>query len=76
MIHQVPKDQSFIFEDHQLSDVWESRYNYELYGVISHSGSMRGGHYVSYVSRCIKGKKQWYYISDGSVSEVNEERVL
>jgi ubiquitin C-terminal hydrolase len=37
---------------------------------------MRGGHYISYVSRIIDGQKKWFYISDASVKEVSEEIVL
>jgi len=47
-------------------------YEYKLYGIVSHSGGMGGGHYVAYV----KNEQKWFYISDSHVSEVTEKRVL
>ncbi|KAF8391995.1 hypothetical protein HHK36_022335 [Tetracentron sinense] len=57
---------------------------YCLVGVVEHSGTMRGGHYIAYV----RGEKDrgntkegsrgytWYQTSDGSVREVSMEEVL
>jgi len=45
----------------------KTSYNYELYGVCNHSGSVLGGHYTSYVKNA-NGK--WYNYNDTSVSEV------
>jgi len=50
----------------------EKTYQYQLYGVISHSGNMTGGHYVAY----IKAEEKWYYTSDTHVTEVSEKRVI
>jgi ubiquitin C-terminal hydrolase len=36
--------------DATIGDNWVNKYVYELYGIVTHSGSMRGGHYVAYVS--------------------------
>nr|GMD80592.1 ubiquitin carboxyl-terminal hydrolase 2-like [Ipomoea batatas] len=57
-------------------------YKYRLLGVVEHSGTMRGGHYVAY----LRGKKStshtengdfvWYYASDAYVREVSLEEVL
>uniref|UniRef100_A0A8D0AJL2 Ubiquitin carboxyl-terminal hydrolase n=1 Tax=Sander lucioperca TaxID=283035 RepID=A0A8D0AJL2_SANLU len=56
---------------------------YNLYGIVEHSGSMRGGHYTAYVKvRAPQRKKehsfqgQWVYISDTTVQMVPESRVL
>ncbi|KAL2923364.1 Ubiquitin carboxyl-terminal hydrolase 2 [Bienertia sinuspersici] len=60
---------------------------YRLVGVVEHSGSMRGGHYVAYVR---KGERRrgrfeeenvqrhsvWYHVSDASVREATLEEVL
>uniref|UniRef100_A0A8C7UDU7 ubiquitinyl hydrolase 1 n=1 Tax=Oncorhynchus mykiss TaxID=8022 RepID=A0A8C7UDU7_ONCMY len=62
---------------------------YSLYGIVEHSGSMRGGHYTAYVkvrspqrrteqpqeaSSATQG--QWVYVSDTNVQTVPESRVL
>uniref|UniRef100_A0A673VKQ5 Ubiquitin carboxyl-terminal hydrolase n=1 Tax=Salmo trutta TaxID=8032 RepID=A0A673VKQ5_SALTR len=62
---------------------------YSLYGIVEHSGSMRGGHYTAYVkvrspqrrteqpqeaSSAAQG--QWVYVSDTNVQTVPESRVL
>ncbi|XP_009796000.1 ubiquitin carboxyl-terminal hydrolase 2 [Nicotiana sylvestris] len=59
-------------------------YKYCLIGVVEHSGTMRGGHYVAYVrgSPKITGKDKnaedfaWYYASDAYVREVSSKEVL
>ena len=45
---------------------------FRLYGIVEHSGSLRGGHYTAYVRL---GDKEWAYASDGHISRVQEERV-
>ncbi|XP_048880172.1 ubiquitin carboxyl-terminal hydrolase 45 isoform X2 [Brienomyrus brachyistius] len=64
---------------------------YSLYGIVEHSGSMRGGHYAAYVKIrspqrrvSLSGPRegggpssgQWVYVSDTSVQVVAESRVL
>lgn len=61
---------------------------YSLYGIVEHSGSMRGGHYVAYVKIRMPSKgpvlkdgatsssSQWVYISDTHIQMVDESRVL
>ncbi|XP_068087319.1 ubiquitin carboxyl-terminal hydrolase 45 isoform X2 [Hyperolius riggenbachi] len=61
---------------------------YSLYGIVEHSGSMKGGHYVAYVKIRLPSKgpamkvgaapssSQWVYISDTHVQMVAESRVL
>lgn len=60
-------------------------YDYRLVGVVEHLGTMRGGHYVSYVrggpKNKVKAKKEsvggvWYHASDVYVREVSLEEVL
>ncbi|KAK8480686.1 hypothetical protein V6N11_070951 [Hibiscus sabdariffa] len=56
---------------------------YSLVGVVEHSGTMRGGHYIAYV-RGEKGNgtdtehvsSQWYYASDQHVRQASIEEVL
>lgn len=59
---------------------------YQLYGIVVHSGSMSGGHYVAYTRRRelpISDKasledirNEWHYFSDSSVSKATLESVL
>uniref|UniRef100_A0A8C6V580 Ubiquitin carboxyl-terminal hydrolase n=1 Tax=Neogobius melanostomus TaxID=47308 RepID=A0A8C6V580_9GOBI len=65
---------------------------YSLYGIVEHSGSMRGGHYTAYVKvralTCAyssvpiivesssSAQGQWVYVSDSTVQTVPESRVL
>uniref|UniRef100_A0A669DEI0 Ubiquitin carboxyl-terminal hydrolase n=1 Tax=Oreochromis niloticus TaxID=8128 RepID=A0A669DEI0_ORENI len=65
---------------------------YSLYGIVEHSGSMRGGHYTAYVKVRAPQRKteqqhknlsgqgssqgQWVYVSDTTVQMVPESRVL
>lgn len=46
---------------------------YSLYGIVEHSGSLHGGHYVAYVKT---SSGQWYYASDSRVNPVSEDKVL
>ncbi|MBA0765466.1 hypothetical protein Gotri_014661 [Gossypium trilobum] len=59
--------------------------NYSLVGVVEHSGTMRGGHYIAYVRGGEKRKgttgidyvgSQWYYVSDQHVRQASIEEVL
>ncbi|GAB2295697.1 ubiquitin-specific protease ubp2, variant 2 [Dionaea muscipula] len=51
---------------------------YRLVGVVEHSGTMRGGHYVAYVrgGDRSRGKPMWYYTCDAYVRETSLEDVL
>ncbi|GMI89984.1 ubiquitin-specific protease 2 [Hibiscus trionum] len=57
---------------------------YSLVGVVEHSGTMRGGHYIAYVRGGEKGSgtdtehvgSQWYYVSDHHVRQASIEEVL
>ncbi|KAJ7955396.1 Ubiquitinyl hydrolase 1 [Quillaja saponaria] len=63
----------------------EEKYDYQLVGVIEHSGTMRRGHYVSYVrggqrsrGRAEKGHggSVWYHASDAYIRETSLDEVL
>ncbi|KAJ0810536.1 putative ubiquitinyl hydrolase 1 [Helianthus annuus] len=54
-------------------------YKYELVGVVEHSGTMRGGHYVAYVKGVAKGNLDnslWYHASDAYIREASLQEVL
>ncbi|KAL5171303.1 Ubiquitin carboxyl-terminal hydrolase 2 [Glycine soja] len=64
----------------------EEKYEYHLVGLVEHSGTMRGGHYVAYVRGGQRnsgkgGDKEnegstWYQASDAYVREVSLDEVL
>ena len=63
----------------------KEKYHYRLLGIVEHLGSMRGGHYVSYVRAGDKsrGKTEkenggsiWYHANDAYVHEVSQDEVL
>ena len=67
VIHEVEMhDEEFIkqYEEMETDHIWENKYIYELYGVVSHSGSMSSGHYVAYTSYEYNRHWQWYFFSD------------
>ena len=50
---------------------------YALYGMVVHSGTMDGGHYVAYIRDGIHSDKaKWYCANDSHVSSVSIETVL
>ena len=53
---------------------------YSLRGVVEHSGSLNGGHYVAYVrprgSKLSAEEDEWYCISDGQVRNISLDQVL
>ncbi|KAI9075813.1 hypothetical protein K1719_042299 [Acacia pycnantha] len=62
----------------------EEKHEYRLVGVVEHSGTMRGGHYVAYVRGVQRNKEAdeenekwtWYHASDAYVREVSLKEVL
>ncbi len=57
-----------------------------MIGIVEHSGTMRGGHYVAYVRGPVFGENgsedvgpgshTWFYISDSHVRQTSLESVL
>jgi ubiquitin carboxyl-terminal hydrolase 16/45 len=64
----------------------EEKYEYQLVGVVEHSGTMRGGHYVAYVRGGQRNREKvdnkenesstWYHASDAYVRQVSLDEVL
>ncbi len=51
MVHAVAKEDSDMVDKYETAKEgvkWEARHRYELYGIVSHSGGMGGGHYKAY----------------------------
>ncbi|XP_033739909.1 ubiquitin carboxyl-terminal hydrolase Usp2-like isoform X2 [Pecten maximus] len=70
--HQVKFEETLTIKKAYTMD--KKELEYELYGVVLHSGNMHGGHYTSCV-RNLKSKK-WYSCSDSSVREMPEKSLL
>lgn len=49
------------------------QYQYELYGVCNHMGTMQGGHYTAYVKNA---NGTWYQHNDRAVSEIPASHVI
>jgi len=54
----------------------EAKCYYRLYGLVQHSGTISGGHYVAYTRYNVNKEDTWYYISDSYVKKSSEEDVL
>jgi len=55
-----------------MSNYASEKVGYELFGIINHIGTLRGGHY--YV--CIKKKQSWYSINDEHITPIAFDRVV
>ena len=55
---------------HDLLGLPYGEVEYQLYGVVHHSGSLNGGHYTSDV---MDENGNWFYCNDSSVSEISSE---
>lgn len=53
-----------------LLENYSQNINYNLYGLVQHTGSLKGGHYVS----CTKNpfNHKWYHNNDSRVNEIND----
>ena len=55
-----------------MFEVGQSKVLYSLYGVVEHSGSMHGGHYIAYVkvrSKLEKENYRWQFLPKNQASE-------
>ena len=78
-IHEIETlDQEYLqrYEESNTDSEWEPVFKYELYGVVTHSGSMSSGHYIAYVSYKYKDHRQWHYFSDWAHWSATEQQVL
>ena len=58
-----------------IADINSSEKNpYELYGVVHHSGTSNGGHYVASTKNPINNA--WYNFNDSSVSKIKDKDVI
>lgn len=49
-----------------------SMHNYELYGIVNHSGYISGGHYIAYA----KHNENWFIFNDSDFRITKVENVL
>lgn len=73
------------YTDPRSEDYKKGKCQYRLTGVVEHSGSMSGGHYISYVKgersrskslKCTSTGSSWFYCSDAHIREVSSTEVL
>lgn len=50
----------------------KTKYVYDLYGIINHSGNLMGGHYWSYIK---SADDKWYNFNDTIVKEISEKDI-
>ena len=48
----------------------DSEFNYELYGVINHIGSLEFGHYFTFIKKL--NNKKWIEYNDSVVKEIDQ----
>ena len=48
-------------------------YKYDLYGVIQHTGSLYGGHYIAHTKNFINNK--WYEFNDANVIHIDDNEI-
>ncbi|CAK0812062.1 unnamed protein product [Prorocentrum cordatum] len=54
----------------------EKQFQYRLYAVVNHSGTLRYGHYTAY-GRVGEGPdRQWFHFNDSSVTKADESKVV
>ena len=59
-----------------------SSHNFMLFSVICHSGTLSGGHYISYTRRIFKNNEDvyqytpWFKCNDETVTKVDESEVI
>ena len=55
-------------------DYESEKYQYDLFGVLVHSGTSMSGHYIAYLRPTIGNN--WYQFNDSMVTEVDEEKAI
>ncbi|XP_059091562.1 ubiquitin carboxyl-terminal hydrolase 32-like isoform X4 [Tigriopus californicus] len=73
LTHTIKDDQLEDFHQHKLVEGHNPlEINYKLYSMVSHSGVLAGGHYVSY-GKHNDGK--WYLQNDSACKPINEDQM-
>jgi ubiquitin carboxyl-terminal hydrolase 8 len=67
--HKISNHIEFPLVNLQMTQFYNSdKSSYNLYGIVNHSGSLSGGHYISYTKNIITG--DWYEFNDSRVIQV------
>eukprot|EP00045_Choanoeca_perplexa_P008254 m.76033 g.76033 ORF g.76033 m.76033 type:complete len:143 (-) comp14420_c0_seq2:134-562(-) len=56
----------------QASSIPDDAFDYTLFGVVTHIGTMQQGHYIAYV----KQQDQWYKCDDATITMASRAEVL
>lgn len=64
------KDLSF---ENSCSEYYPIKHKYDLYGVIQHTGSLHGGHYIAHTKNPINNK--WYEFNDDDVLHIPDDKI-
>lgn len=74
-IQKINNQIDFPLTNLKLDQFYNSEsYSYDLYGIVNHSGSPSGGHYISYTKNMITG--DWYEFNDSSVSQIKNPQSM
>ena len=57
---------------HYMIEAYKDISQYELFGIINHSGSINGGHYTSYIRR----NNRWFLMDDIQITEVENKNII
>lgn len=64
------KDLSF---EKYYSEYYPRTHVYDLYGVVQHTGSLHGGHYISHTKNFINNK--WYEFNDEDIIHIPDDKI-
>jgi len=74
-IQKISNQIDFPLKDLKLDQFYNSdSFTYDLYGIVNHSGSPSGGHYISYTKNMITG--DFYEFNDSRVSQVKNPQAI
>ena len=73
-LNEESGDDTSKLESISSPDYESEKYQYDLFGVLVHSGNSTFGHYIAYLRPTIGNK--WYLFNDSVVTEVDEEKAI
>lgn len=74
-IQKINNQINFPLTDLKLSQFYNSDdFSYNLYGVVHHSGSSNGGHYIAYTKNIMSG--DWYEFNDSQVCQIKNPEYI
>ena len=74
-IQKISNQIDFPLKDLKLDQFYNlENISYDLYGIVNHSGSSSGGHYISYTKNMISG--DFYEFNDSRVSQIKNPQSI